>query len=167
MKRRNIMSEKSVKVAQLAKIFKALSDNNRLAIVLSLAGGEKNATEILKSTAPFSQPTLSHHLAILCESEVLNSRKVGKSVVYSINAETVELITSTANMLAADAAPVIAQPAAEKHVVSVPKAAKKPAPKKAAPAPAVKETPKIVEPEVKEEPKPAPRRRNDDFDFFD
>lgn len=168
----------SINVAKAAKIFKALSDQNRLAIVLSLLDGAKTGTEILKSTAPFSQPTLSHHLAILCESEVLDSRRNGKTVVYSVNTETAGDIAAVMSALSSAgtvaresvsldveipvAEPKKAAPAKKAPARKAPAA--KPAPKpEPKPAPAPVETPKEPEPEEK----PAPRRRSDDFDFFD
>ena len=156
----------SIKVAQLAKIFKALSDQNRLAIVLSLKDGEKSGTEILKNTAPFSQPTLSHHLAILCESEVLNARRNGKTVVYSINTETAETISEVAATLSQSVGiPQILPGISVKVAPSPKKAAAKPPKEKTAPAPKKAAAP--AEPAPEPETKPAPRRRNDDFDFFD
>ena len=168
----------SINVAKAAKIFKALSDQNRLAIVLSLLDGAKTGTEILKSTAPFSQPTLSHHLAILCESEVLDSRRNGKTVVYSVNTETAGDIAAVMSALSSAgtaasesvsldveipvAEPKKAAPAKKAPARKAPAA--KPAPKpEPKPAPAPVETPKEPAPEER----PAPRRRSDDFDFFD
>ena len=89
----------SIKVSETAKIFKALSDSNRLAIVLSLIDGEKSASEILSKTVPFAQPTLSHHLSILCESEIIKSRRDGKSVIYSINKVAAQKILDVISLL--------------------------------------------------------------------
>lgn len=77
---------KGLSIKDAAKMFKALSDQNRLAITLELAGGEKNASSLLKGYN-LSQPTMSHHLAILCESGIINARRSGKSVMYSLNRE--------------------------------------------------------------------------------
>jgi ArsR family transcriptional regulator len=67
-----------------AKIFKAFSDENRLKILENLRSGEKCAAVLLERLN-ISQPTLSHHMKILCESEVVVRRKDGKWTYYSIS----------------------------------------------------------------------------------
>ena len=67
-----------------AKIFKALGDENRLSILDDLRDGEKCACELLEKLQ-ISQPTLSHHMKILCDSGVVRARKEGKWIHYSIN----------------------------------------------------------------------------------
>ena len=37
-----------------------------------------------------SQPTISHHLKILKHEGLVNSRREGKEILYSLNAENVE-----------------------------------------------------------------------------
>lgn len=70
------------------KRIKALSDENRLAIMLSLQHGEKCAC-ILLEELNISQPTLSHHMKILCDSNLVNARRSGKWTYYSISREGV------------------------------------------------------------------------------
>ena len=60
-----------------AKVFKAFCDENRLMILEMLQSGEKCACHLLDNLN-ISQSTLSHHMKILCESGVVNSRKEGK-----------------------------------------------------------------------------------------
>ncbi len=67
-----------------AKIFKAFCDANRLTILELLKNGEKCACELLE-VMPIEQPTLSHHMKILCESNIVMMRKVGKSSYYILN----------------------------------------------------------------------------------
>ncbi|MGL5084727.1 MAG: ArsR/SmtB family transcription factor [Clostridium sp.] len=67
-----------------AKIFKALSDINRLKIVHLLAEDEKCACELLESFK-FTQPTLSHHMKVLIECGLVNTRKKGTWNHYSLN----------------------------------------------------------------------------------
>lgn len=68
----------------VALICKALSDNNRLQIVQMLSDGEKCGCKLLEAF-DITQPTLSHHMKILCECGLVNSRKEGKWHYYSIN----------------------------------------------------------------------------------
>jgi ArsR family transcriptional regulator, arsenate/arsenite/antimonite-responsive transcriptional repressor len=63
---------------------KALSDKNRLVIIDFLKDGERCACKILEQLR-ISQPTLSHHMKILCETELVHWRKDGKWMHYSLN----------------------------------------------------------------------------------
>ena len=65
------------------RVFKAFCDENRLRILEMLQSGEKCAC-ILLEKMDISQPTLSHHMRILCESGMVSSRKDGKWMHYSI-----------------------------------------------------------------------------------
>lgn len=67
-----------------AIIFKALCDENRVKILKLLGTGEKCACKILEELN-VTQPTLSHHMKILCDSEIVFGRKEGKWMYYSIS----------------------------------------------------------------------------------
>ncbi|MDD6715950.1 MAG: metalloregulator ArsR/SmtB family transcription factor [Firmicutes bacterium] len=72
---------------QVSSICKALGDPNRLQIVKILSGCEKCACVILEAF-DITQPTLSHHMKILCDCGLVNVRKDGKWSHYSLNCET-------------------------------------------------------------------------------
>jgi len=72
-----------------SKLFKALSDRSRLRILQTLSSGEMSVSEITKAVG-FSQPTVSRHLSILREAEVVVDRREGKQVFYSLNKIMVE-----------------------------------------------------------------------------
>ncbi len=74
---------------KIARVFKAFCDPNRLAVLNLLQYGEKCACELLGSMS-IGQPTLSHHMKILCDAEIVVARKLGKLTFYSINYEGVE-----------------------------------------------------------------------------
>ncbi len=65
---------------------KALADENRLAILLALQHGEKCGCVLLEELN-IAQPTLSHHMKILCDSELVACRKEGKWMHYSLSTE--------------------------------------------------------------------------------
>ena len=67
-----------------AKIFKALSDPNRLKIIDILSCGEKCACEILEHF-DFTQPTLSHHMKVLNDCGLVKSRKEGTWNYYKLD----------------------------------------------------------------------------------
>lgn len=69
---------------ETAKVFKAFCDENRLQILELLRSGEKCACKLLDDLK-ISQSTLSHHMKILCDSGIVQGRKEGKWVHYSIN----------------------------------------------------------------------------------
>ncbi|MCL1914891.1 MAG: metalloregulator ArsR/SmtB family transcription factor [Eubacteriaceae bacterium] len=77
------------KYSKYALFFKALSDANRLKIINMLSGGELCACVILEEFQ-ISQPTLSHHMKILCGCGLVNKRKEGKWMYYSLNIQTIE-----------------------------------------------------------------------------
>jgi len=72
------------KYAAIVKEFKALSDENRIRILEMLQSGEKCACELLKELN-VTQPTLSHHMKILCESGIVESCKQGKWTHYTLS----------------------------------------------------------------------------------
>lgn len=69
---------------EVSAICKALGDCNRLQIVQMLSDGEKCGCKLLEAFE-ITQPTLSHHMKILCECGLVNDRKEGKWHHYSIN----------------------------------------------------------------------------------
>ena len=73
-----------------ALIFKAFCDENRVRILNLLRGGEKCACRLLEELS-ISQPTLSHHMKILCDSGIVVGRKEGKWMHYRISMEGVQL----------------------------------------------------------------------------
>lgn len=74
---------------ETAKVFKAFSDENRLQILELLQSGEKCAC-VLLDDLHISQSTLSHHMKLLCDANIVQGRKEGKWVHYSINPEGAE-----------------------------------------------------------------------------
>ena len=73
----------------VAVICKALGDSNRLQIVQMLSDGEKCGCKLLEAF-DITQPTLSHHMKILCECGLVNVRKEGKWHHYSLICETLQ-----------------------------------------------------------------------------
>lgn len=75
----------------IATVYKALGDYNRLRIVKLLSQGELCACKILEYFN-FTQPTLSHHMKVLCDCKLVNARKEGKWSHYRLNPTTVNTI---------------------------------------------------------------------------
>lgn len=71
------------------KIFKALNDPTRRAILDRLKEKNMSAGEIADNFN-ISKPSISHHLEILKEAELVKSEKKGQFVFYSINSTVME-----------------------------------------------------------------------------
>ncbi|MEE8389680.1 MAG: metalloregulator ArsR/SmtB family transcription factor [Anaerolineae bacterium] len=67
---------------------KALADDTRQQILEILLEGEKCVGDIVDVFST-SQPTISHHLNILKQFNLVTSRKEGKQVFYAINRDNV------------------------------------------------------------------------------
>lgn len=78
------MESKTNKFKDNSIVFKAFCDETRLCILDILKSGEKCAC-ILLQDLNISQSTLSHHMKILVESEIVLARKEGKWIHYSIS----------------------------------------------------------------------------------
>ena len=72
-----------------AKLFKALSDENRLQILAQLNAEEKCACVLLEKLA-ISQPTLSHHMRVLVDARLVECRREGKWMYYSLRRGAME-----------------------------------------------------------------------------
>ena len=81
-----------------ALIFKAFCDENRLQILELLRSGEECACKLLEELS-ISQPTLSHHMKILCDSGIVVGRKEGKWMHYRISSEGVQIAKGYLNGL--------------------------------------------------------------------
>lgn len=70
--------------AEIAKVFKAFCDERRIEILKLLQNGEKCGCKLLEELN-ISQPTLSHHMKILCDAGIVVPRKEGKWIHYRID----------------------------------------------------------------------------------
>ncbi len=66
-----------------AEFCKALSDANRLLIITELSRGERSVTELAQRLG-LQQSNLSKHLAFMRESGLVNTRREGTSIYYSL-----------------------------------------------------------------------------------
>jgi DNA-binding transcriptional ArsR family regulator len=65
-------------------VFKALSDPTRREILRLLSGGERTAGE-LASSFDMTKPSMSHHFAVLKEADLVETRRDGQQIFYSLN----------------------------------------------------------------------------------
>lgn len=73
----------------MGKVFKALSDKTRREILKLLNDKDMNAGEIAKHF-DMSKPSISKHLDVLREAELISSEKKGQFIIYSINTTVIQ-----------------------------------------------------------------------------
>jgi ArsR family transcriptional regulator len=76
----------------LAQVFKALGDPVRLRLVSLIGAHEGGEMCVCELTEAFnlSQPTISHHLKILREAEIIGSQRRGTWVYYRLEPAALE-----------------------------------------------------------------------------
>ncbi len=78
-----------MKIEDISKISKALSEPKRIEIIQLTSQTEMCANNILEKF-DITQPTLSHHMKQLTECKLMNVRKDGKMSYYSLNKEILD-----------------------------------------------------------------------------
>ena len=82
-------SDENRKIEKLSEFLKVVSEENRLRIICLLKQGEKCVCEIYEHLE-LAQNLTSHHLKVLSDAKIVNSRQDGLNVFYSLNAEKVD-----------------------------------------------------------------------------
>ena len=95
---------------EAVRVFKALGDEKRLRILSLLRQGERCACVLLEDLN-LSQPTLSHHMKILCDARLVTGRKEGKWVYYSLNARQGDVLQQVVGDLMKPSGPSVADDA--------------------------------------------------------
>ena len=70
-------------------LFKALSDPSRRKIIQLLKEGDLTAGEIADHS-DMAKPSISHHLNLLKQANLVLSQKQGQNVIYSLNTTTLQ-----------------------------------------------------------------------------
>ncbi len=83
---------------EYALIMKALADETRVRIFHMLSAGELCACRILESF-DITQPTLSYHMRIMCESGLVIGRRDGVWMRYSINKDKLQAVLEMFNSM--------------------------------------------------------------------
>jgi ArsR family transcriptional regulator, arsenate/arsenite/antimonite-responsive transcriptional repressor len=89
------MEIRKMDAKRLAKIMKALSNENRVALYMEIAKHEESDFEAPECTISdivklfgLSPPTISHHLKELTNADLITTEKRGKYLLARINKET-------------------------------------------------------------------------------
>lgn len=70
----------------MERVFMALSDETRRSILVLLEKKERAVGEIVKNFH-LSQPTISRHLSVLREANLVSDERRGQRVIYSLNGD--------------------------------------------------------------------------------
>lgn len=85
----------------LARVFKALGDPNRLRILAALHDTTFCVCDLARRVG-IAQPTLSHHLKILRETRLVRAQKEGQWIYCSLNHEMLSTLGLNLEQLMAD-----------------------------------------------------------------
>ncbi|HEY3754701.1 MAG TPA: autorepressor SdpR family transcription factor [Opitutaceae bacterium] len=70
-------------------VYRALSDPTRRAIISLLRKGDLSAGD-LAGHFPFSKPTMSQHFTVLKEARLIEGRRDGTTIIYTLNVSVLE-----------------------------------------------------------------------------
>lgn len=87
---------KEEKLAPVADLFKALSDQTRLKIAYALLQEEELCVCDVAHIIGATTATVSHHLRLLRNLGIAKSRKEGKLVFYSLDDDHIKILVNTA-----------------------------------------------------------------------
>ena len=115
----------SVNEEQFTKVLSVLSESVRYRILSLIASnGELTAKDIL-SEFDFTQPTLSHHMACLTEAGLVNVERRGRFAYYSINKDTIDIVSSGIDSLKSGSKKIIKEKSVSEGESKEPKKGKK------------------------------------------
>ncbi|NMC56739.1 MAG: helix-turn-helix transcriptional regulator [Eubacteriaceae bacterium] len=84
---------------EYANIFKALSDETRLKIIEMLKDGEEKCACDLLENFKITQPTLSYHMKMLSDCGLVNARRDGAWMRYTLNKDTISALRGYFNAI--------------------------------------------------------------------
>lgn len=87
------MMDRGVQVEDRSKYFKAMGDNRRLEILKSLTRRNMTGRDVEKLVR-MKQPSVSHHMKILVEAELVSENREGKYCFYSLNVDKLKELLS-------------------------------------------------------------------------
>ena len=118
-------------------VFAVIAESTRRDILVSLRSGDKAVGELVEELAA-SQPTISKHLKVLREAQLVSMRAQGQKRYYALNRKPLEGIASWLETLDVGSAAAAPAPAPAAAASPAPAAATEGQQPEAAPAPARK-----------------------------
>ena len=77
---------------EISRVLSVMSEPTRIKIIRLISGSGELRSKDLLPEFEITQPTLSHHLNLLLENNVLTARKSGRYVYFSVNRGTMNLV---------------------------------------------------------------------------
>jgi len=93
------MNPKKKLFEQFARVAKSLASPNRLELLETLAQGEKSVDALAQATG-MSVANTSHHLQILRDSGLAESRKLGLQVIYRLSDDQIPILMGCISRIA-------------------------------------------------------------------
>lgn len=90
-----------------AKFFRGLSDATRFSVLQTLVDGEKTVGQIVEQTEQ-SQSNVSNHLKCLLDCALVESRREGKNIYYSLRDPKIKVLLELSHQVISKAATDIA-----------------------------------------------------------
>ena len=84
--------------SRATSLLKSLANEDRLLLLCQLVDGEKSVSELERLTG-IRQPTLSQQLGVLRNEAVVNTRREGKWIYYSVASQEAMAILGTLHSL--------------------------------------------------------------------
>lgn len=97
------MSIQLQKLSLKAKLFRGLGDPTRLSILECLRKGEKTTSEIVQEIGQ-GQSNVSNHLSCLLDCGLVQNRRQGKNIFYSISSVKVAKLLAESDAILSDIA---------------------------------------------------------------
>ncbi|MBQ0011728.1 MAG: winged helix-turn-helix transcriptional regulator [Clostridiales bacterium] len=82
--------------------FELIGDPTRMQILEQLGGNNRLRAKDILENLQISQPTLSHHMHILVDENIVTAEKSGRECYYSINDETIREMILSLRVLLSD-----------------------------------------------------------------
>lgn len=76
------------------ELLRALADKTRQEIIMVFASCKEICVNDIAKNFTLSRPTISHHLNLMKRAKILNSRKEGKEIYFSINKKHIKDLMS-------------------------------------------------------------------------
>ena len=97
------MSIQLQKLSFKAKLFRGLGDPTRLSILESLRNGEKTTSAIVQEIGQ-GQSNVSNHLSCLLDCGLVQNRRYGKNIFYSIRNKKIATLLQDSDSILSDIA---------------------------------------------------------------
>jgi ArsR family transcriptional regulator, cadmium/lead-responsive transcriptional repressor len=101
-----MIASSTTSLTLLSTLFRGLADPARLSCLLSVREHERTVSEVVAATG-LSQPNASKHLACLHDCGLVQARRSGRNVYYSLADASVENVLQTSEALIGKVGPTI------------------------------------------------------------